>query len=651
MVAAALAVARSTLAQALRVAVAERITVGRLRVRTLPLHSAAAPARVASLLAGAELRPRQLAPGALLCVRRLADPAPGTLRLDGASVRPPDRWREQVVDSLDEALGRAARPAREAVPAGAESVLFADRAELLAALASVWCDGTAVTHWWWRSVAGRASPRDAVPTAWAESPEAAPAALELLSREGRAVAFARQLDDRAAAAIARGMAARHGLRGVVAALAAAPVAGGTSPGGARVQAPDMTAARASPTGRWLPHDPGAASSRAPVWEPLVPEAGDRALSASQGVVLALGLILRRAQWLAREPGFGSTLVRWAATRPPAAPAHRAERQDEPAVVRRCRAAPPRRRGGGTGAVASAPATDRRAASRPCRWEPRGPSESGPPWVDGDVKRSPAQLRLTPDALPGTSPSAAAPPTHDEIAVRTELGGLVMLVNVAIALELYGDFTSPLRPGIRLDPWHFVIATGSRLLGRSSAHHRRDPIWELLAHLAGDRRLGAGFRPADSWRLPPAWLEAFAEDRRPWRVSHGKRVIIRHPARFVVVDVPAGTDPARQVRRALTRYGSPATLAGAPFRATPRHDPLDRWLDRLVPYLRARLRLAIGGDPADQLLAIPATVRASPERLDVEISLSRLPVEVRLAGLDRDPGWFPAAGRHIAFHFA
>jgi hypothetical protein len=36
---------------------------------------------------------------------------------------------------------------------------------------------------------------------------------------------------------------------------------------------------------------------------------------------------------------------------------------------------------------------------------------------------------------------------------------------------------------------------------------------------------------------------------------------------------------------------------------------------------------------------------------VHLSLSQLPLDLRIAGLDRDPGWIPAAGRSVAFHFS
>ena len=41
---------------------------------------------------------------------------------------------------------------------------------------------------------------------------------------------------------------------------------------------------------------------------------------------------------------------------------------------------------------------------------------------------------------------------------------------------------------------------------------------------------------------------------------------------------------------------------------------------------------------------------SPTHVDVMFSLAELPIELRLSGLDRDPGWIPAADRVVAFHY-
>jgi hypothetical protein len=46
----------------------------------------------------------------------------------------------------------------------------------------------------------------------------------------------------------------------------------------------------------------------------------------------------------------------------------------------------------------------------------------------------------------------------------------------------------------------------------------------------------------------------------------------------------------------------------------------------------------------------AKICVTATRVDVTYSLSEHPIELRLAGLDRDPGWIPAGGRILAFHY-
>jgi len=47
---------------------------------------------------------------------------------------------------------------------------------------------------------------------------------------------------------------------------------------------------------------------------------------------------------------------------------------------------------------------------------------------------------------------------------------------------------------------------------------------------------------------------------------------------------------------------------------------------------------------------PAEIALSATGVHVHLSLASLPLALRVAGLDRDPGWIPAAGRSLAFHF-
>ena len=86
------------------------------------------------------------------------------------------------------------------------------------------------------------------------------------------------------------------------------------------------------------------------------------------------------------------------------------------------------------------------------------------------------------------------------------------------------------------------------------------------------------------------------------------------------------------------------------------DPRQRWLSWLLSYLQARLALALGidastNDVAALLCRQPASVRCDMTTLQVRLPLATLPLPVRIAGLDRDPGWIPAAGRALQFQFS
>ena len=51
-----------------------------------------------------------------------------------------------------------------------------------------------------------------------------------------------------------------------------------------------------------------------------------------------------------------------------------------------------------------------------------------------------------------------------------------------------------------------------------------------------------------------------------------------------------------------------------------------------------------------MLSAPARVFVTSTHVDVVVSLEDVSLPVRLAGLDRDPGWQPLLGRVVLFHF-
>ena len=79
------------------------------------------------------------------------------------------------------------------------------------------------------------------------------------------------------------------------------------------------------------------------------------------------------------------------------------------------------------------------------------------------------------------------------------------------------------------------------------------------------------------------------------------------------------------------------------------DPDERWIACLAEFLVARIALAGDGLDAGSL-RLRASLALREDRVEVTFSLAELPIAVRLAGLDRDPGWLPAEGRSVYFSF-
>jgi len=74
----------------------------------------------------------------------------------------------------------------------------------------------------------------------------------------------------------------------------------------------------------------------------------------------------------------------------------------------------------------------------------------------------------------------------------------------------------------------------------------------------------------------------------------------------------------------------------------------------MPFVLVRLMQALGLDQEHELTKVlcehRANVHVTATHVDVMLSLADLPIAIRFAGLDRNPGWIPAAGRYLAFHF-
>ena len=57
-----------------------------------------------------------------------------------------------------------------------------------------------------------------------------------------------------------------------------------------------------------------------------------------------------------------------------------------------------------------------------------------------------------------------------------------------------------------------------------------------------------------------------------------------------------------------------------------------------------------GDLVRDLLVCPGQLYVTATHVDLVMPLDAITIPVRLAGLDRNPGWLPDFGRVILFHF-
>lgn len=602
-------------------------------------------------------QPGRLGSNAILCIRRLLDPMPGKLRLNDDSFGSISGWQQAVHSKLEALASRALRPALESVPGDAEAVIFADRAELLACLSRDWF-AARLNAWWWRSLASELRLNRPVPQIWLDSPELIPVALEHLALTGHVTEFAEHLSQVQALALMLAFTYQYGLFELQTIF--------------KLETLISESEVSKPQNSRLP-------DLISPWSHLVREANDITLSPTARALIGLGLGFRRKPTLVRSASFAREFKIWwqalhssdskmqvtPQPKPPMLP-----RSLEPDLAKSellpiTKAAPPRQ-------IAPQPALSSNATQSSEKLEAEQiasmKSQAEKP-QKSHVQQPQKPKRLSkqksirsilkppqPDFLP--APQAKPKPYFEpiplmlETRVHTAFGGVLFLLNLALALDLYADFSQPNGGRLRLSPWDFLALIGQHVLGDVFVH---DPIWRLLERLSGrdaDVLPRTDFVPPKRWRVPRSWLQAFPEagicdwDVDPFRLR------VQHPAGFRLLDVPVGKNPVDQFRRIKRAYPR-LEWQRSEILETPSQSSLERWLGWMLPYLQARLSLALGISPEETLAFVcccPASITITQTQLEAYFSLETHPIQLRISGLDRDPGWIPAAGRSVRFHF-
>lgn len=532
---------------------------------------------------------------------------------------------DSPVDVLATRLRGAVRPAVGASPGpNCEAVWFADEAELLACLAHDSARGQIGHQWWWQTWLGRRPTTEEALHAWLTSARSAPAAMARLSAMGQGLAWARHIGSAGRLALLQAMQRHHPVAQGASAWLRQALADAEVTLSPEVVGADRT--RQAPTGPRAQGPSQRASEPPPAH---MPEAQLRHDGAS--VLLALCTLLHESPHLALDAQHLPARLMPATTAPESWPERDSQHdlesardQGEPTPTRLHEAGP-------STSSAGLHLTSQDAA--PARPTDQGPGETSPPPLaapSNGTHGTDAAAHATATDVPmaHTTPTTQDPttkasaraaqakrPSHPLDIGRshptpTSHGGVFFLLNVALAWELYGDFTSPRHALLSVSPWQFLHAAGIALLGRAFAS---DPI---AAWLRAQAPFGRP-RPAAALGAAPLTLLPQAEAR--W---------LRSPDAFTPMHAPPSAS-----------------------RRTPRR--ADHELSCWWPLLRQRLSLALNLPESEAIatcLRLPARIERRGDRVDVGFALHHLPLAVRLAGLDRNPGWVPASGCDVRFHF-
>lgn len=648
--------------------------------------AAATRVRLSRLLGSATVRPPGLPPSTVLIVRRLADPLPERFVRARHAVTADPAWQRAAQEALMRLYQAAARPVIGSVPADSEAVRFADEGELLACLARDICLGLSYQRWWWqtllrveRTTSSEPGAIDTLVQRMAQRGDLVPAVMAQLQRWGQAVALVQRLSTNQSGSVLRAMLSAYGLPSLPA-PARVPTGGNLVD---RLEGPPWIAAAwpallsrerrglfglaldlharpyeirstkyqrrltawwqgtvqvAPSPARWEAETPGPGP---PGTRAVLP--GDTGVPAGYRARVTPGAIGhdKTGLGLASQPQV------------PATQPTTIEAGIGPAAGPRVAAAPWSKEKGSASQVAAAPRFTGESTGPSVLpqlpeslsgggGDPRLPRSAAHGFIAGtsDVALPAATVAGVPVTRP-VEPSDRTSASVDEDSQEavtyvpgelyswrdggesTRLGGVLYLVNLMVALELPACFEEGWRLHSQVGPWGLLEALARELLGDELAGLEADPLWAVLAQLAG--------RPAGQ---PP-----------------GIRLPRSRPRRWPMFQVPPGwlkgQPEAESVPPALPR--ARRGQLNAVYRPL-----LARWLAQALPFITRRLRLALGmGDDASLakgLLLLPGRLIVSSSHVDLVASLSNISLPVRLAGLDHNPGWLPDFGRVIYLHF-
>lgn len=580
------------------------LRVSRMRVRGPDPDGVRARQHIEAQLFGIDAASIGLPLKALLFVKRLAAKSGRPLQ----SLFRGSALAHAVRDELGRSARTARRPWLDADAARAEAVIFEDEAELIACLIRDWLRGRVAERWWWQTIIGVAGAEQWLRRHVLPRGEALVPALSLLAPTQEVVPWVARLQ-------------RPDVRVAVASVAGAfalPMSVTPRPMAVETIA-EGGDEEAVPSSAGVDLDGSQVTAAVVRLMATVPEMRSASLHREQRRLLILALTATRALSWARTPEFArairvldrhdfdaEALVR-------SSPVVRRDERPVPRVIERAPSeaaaiAPMEESVLPGGAVtgpastiaAESPETERASSTAP---EPNRTRLAEPPLIPN------AESDQVAETVHATIPDESSP----EIQARSSAEPVVEAdaqneTHWWTALPQAETSVSPI-PGTRVETHYGGILY---LLNAFIA-------MELYADFTAPRGRNLAVSPWDLLALVGrAWFPESFEADPIWTLLAD--LAVRDPK----------DEPGRDV------------------------DLPDGWFEAHLESLTARLESALGCEPDDMPTIVcrhRATIAITASAVHVHLSLSDLPLDLRIAGLDRDPGWIPAAGRGLSFHFA
>ncbi len=662
--------------------------ISKLRVKGFGVDSLAARLSFEKMFSENDFLPKGLPAKAIICIKHLRDPKPQTLQLQGFNLGNSSHiWRNSVSAEIERLYRRAVRPIRETVSNNTECIVFADDAELLACLAKDWIRGNLLGCWWWKSLFPNLSLPENLVGIWLEKAESVPFALQLSAKQNCAADFVRRLKPLEIKAVLQKIINVYGLIYVRNNLQTFRFTEQKLP------VSDTGKLSETQSSSVKNFEKNKTFDKVPEWLKIVPETINQTLNFDQKCLLGISLMIVRSPRIVRTREFATQIKVWQ-NKP------ETQIQTTPKVSRKTRTTfPPTK---------TKKTAENSAALQTATKITENLSEKSFEFTDSTRKKSDSKVgnveklriretakTISPDnPKPSeltqnlqTSDKSARPKTgfnNDKISVKvkkaerkkanknpaktefetdfveenefefsivTLYGGIFFLLNVALHLHLYRDFTESGETEIELNIWDFVALAAEHFLGKKV---KNDAVWQLLQKLSG-RETGQKISSVmfkKDWRIPAGWLKTF-QTNKPfvWKTGR-KNLPVYHPAGFCIVDCLKKPDIETQLKAELKVYG--INFADVVKSDSAELQKSATWFRHLCEFMQVRLIQALNLEKQSQINEIlfkrTAQITVSATHLDVYFRLADLPIEVRMSGVDRNPSWIPAAGKFVNFHF-